>query len=113
MRITTIGYGQLVNTGDYTNQRAYAEAIIQDGEDPTDCYNSLRNWVRAQLGAWHTLESSLEELRDEQRQLVYKRDQIAAEVTAMRETWDRASAWLTSLGIDPTHAIRNYDDMPF
>ena len=45
MRITKIGYGKLITTGDFNNRKLYMEAEISKTDDPKKCFDALKDVV--------------------------------------------------------------------
>ena len=103
MKIKTIAYGVTHNTGNYENIKLYAEAEVEDWENPEETLNHLRNWVKGQVNQ----HREVDDLREKKNRIERQLDEynwklaIAAEKwKSLTEKWDEAVAFLRHHGLE-------------
>jgi len=116
VKITSVQYGRLVNLGNYENEKLSAWATVEDDETPDEALAKVTAFIEEQAGTRKQQESQLEVTAARLSRMESEKRQMEREIREMRETWTKARAFLTTIGLElPRSYVQDTDDdgMPF
>jgi hypothetical protein len=91
MKIISIHYSALVNTGNYENEKIGLDAALEDGDTVESVIEALKDRAFASLHR--------SDLLQERRDLRYEVQELNEKVNEAREQWEQTRAFLKAQGL--------------
>jgi predicted nucleic acid-binding Zn-ribbon protein len=105
MIIKSIEYGKTASIGNYTTERLYATAELEEGESPEQALTELQTWVDDRLN----LKKEVQDLGKQRLELTDQLKELQRNIGDAEVKWNKTKAFLEKHGVDPSQ----YDDIPF
>jgi len=95
MNIRQIHAHFLISIGNYSNERIGFTVELDEGENPVEVVESLRQTAREIVG------KSADDLYQEKGQLEYAINELQRKLGTLRKEWDATAEFLKAQGINP------------
>ncbi len=114
--ITSVHFSKLVNLGNYENEKIAAWANVEANQTPDEALAALTAWVEEQAKARVKDQEAVAAAQRLVGELEWKRNQMAAQIKEMRDTWAKGRAFLKAIGLALPRTYLgedNDEEMPF
>jgi uncharacterized coiled-coil DUF342 family protein len=110
MKIISVHFSKLVNTGEYENEKLGATAEVDwDLETPEQCQEKLIEWVESGLNERDALRESTVPLRAQVYNLTNRKDEIEGQIERAQEKL----ALMRSLAKETNALMASLEGIPF
>lgn len=104
MNITTVGYTRLKNLGNFENQKVHASSAVEEGQDPVQVLNDVKEWVHEQLGQ----EIDVRHLQEKKYVLQSNVNRLEQSLKRLQQQWEAAVELLEGHGVKVTEVYPSW-----